>query len=334
MAYRHGRKSIRDAYEEHFQPQNPREVTLHRVVSIVDKRGHMPRSGQEYDNGYDDNQWYGEPRHYQDTRDYYDEDYYPHGERHYYDGHSNFGNFRRNSPPHRNEAPYPQPTYSRDDLRHHLSARKSRPNYFRGRGRGSGPPGRPAQDRNAKEDRDDYRSSQPLVIKRDRSPVKREGPAPATSRSASSSNRSVSSEKEKGHSHQQTQPKNKPSVVAKQSSSSSVEESPQTSVSSKEQPSASVAEPEEEATASMEPKPTPEEDFKARRSEAIRAKALEIEKHYRHDCETFRTVVKMLVDKEPSLDNLLQASLDENLMELQQRCLDSLRSFVADLDKI
>ena len=30
--------------------------------------------------------------------------------------------------------------------------------------------------------------------------------------------------------------------------------------------------------ASVEPKPTPEEDFKARRSEAIKAKALEIEK--------------------------------------------------------
>lgn len=84
----------------------------------------------------------------------------------------------------------------------------------------------------------------------------------------------------------------------------------------------------------MEPKLTPEEDFKARRSEAIRAKALEIEKHYRQDCETFRTVVKMLVAKEPSLDNLLEASLDKNLMELQQRCLDALRSFIMELDKI
>ncbi|XP_029952970.1 periphilin-1 [Salarias fasciatus] len=334
MAYRRGRKSIRDAYEEHFQQPNSREVTLHRVVNIVDKRGHMPWSGQEYDEGYEDEQWYGGPRHYQDTREYHDEGAYAHSDRQYYEGNQSFGNFRRNSPPQRNEGPYPQPAYSRDDLRHHLSARKSRPNYFRGRGRGSGPPVRPAHDRNAKEDRDDYRSPQSVVIKRGHSPVKREAPAPAASRSASSSNRSASSEREKGHSHQQKQQKHKPSAVARQSSSSSVEESPQTSVASKEQPSASVAEPEEEATASMEPKLTPEEDFKARRSEAIRAKALEIEKHYRQDCETFRTVVKMLVAKEPSLDNLLQTALDENLMELQQRCLDTLRSFVADLDKI
>lgn len=85
--------------------------------------------------------------------------------------------------------------------------------------------------------------------------------------------------------------------------------------------------------ASMEPKLTPEEDFKACRMEAIKAKALEIEKHYRQDCETFRTVVKMLVAKEPSLDNLLQGSLDQNLLENKQRCLDSLRHFVKELDE-
>lgn len=37
-------------------------------------------------------------------------------------------------------------------------------------------------------------------------------------------------------------------------------------------------EEEEEVAASTEPKPTPEEGFKARRSEAIKAKALEIKK--------------------------------------------------------
>lgn len=56
--------------------------------------------------------------------------------------------------------------------------------------------------------------------------------------------------------------------------------------------------------------------------------------HYRQDCETFRTVVKMLVAKEPSLDNLLQASLDENLLEIKQRCLDALRHFVKELDEV
>jgi len=56
--------------------------------------------------------------------------------------------------------------------------------------------------------------------------------------------------------------------------------------------------------------------------------------HYRQDCETFRTVVKMLVAKEPGLENLLQASLDENLLEIQQRCLDALKSFITELDEI
>ena len=45
-----------------------------------------------------------------------------------------------------------------------------------------------------------------------------------------------------------------------------------------ENSSASVVESEEAAAASMEPKQNPEEDLKARRLEAIEAKALEIEK--------------------------------------------------------
>lgn len=55
---------------------------------------------------------------------------------------------------------------------------------------------------------------------------------------------------------------------------------------------------------------------------------------YTQDCETFRTVVKMLVAKEPKLDSLLQAPLDENLMEIKQRCLDDLRRFVKEQDEV
>lgn len=55
---------------------------------------------------------------------------------------------------------------------------------------------------------------------------------------------------------------------------------------------------------------------------------------YRQDCETFHIVVKMLVEKEPSLDNLLQVSLDKNLQEIKQRCLDDLRHFVKELDEV
>lgn len=56
--------------------------------------------------------------------------------------------------------------------------------------------------------------------------------------------------------------------------------------------------------------------------------------HYRQDCETFRTVVNMLVEKEPSLDKMLQAPLDKNLLEIKQRCLDALRNFVKELDEV
>ncbi|KAM9808058.1 uncharacterized protein ACB057_005893 [Neosynchiropus ocellatus] len=82
-----------------------------------------------------------------------------------------------------------------------------------------------------------------------------------------------------------------------------------------------------------EPEPTPVHDFKARRAEAIRTKALEIEKVYRQDCETFCSVVKLLVDKEPSLETLLQAPLDKNLQEIKQQCLEELRQFVKELDE-
>lgn len=42
----------------------------------------------------------------------------------------------------------------------------------------------------------------------------------------------------------------------------------------------------------------------------------------------------MLVAKEPQLDELLHASLDKNLLEIQQRCLDDLRHFIKELDQV
>lgn len=322
MAYRRGPKSIREAYEERFV--DSREVTAHRLVSIVDKRSQMPRPLLEYDRGFNDDQWYGGHR-YQDAGESHGEGSYRPSDRRYHD--DNFGgNFRRNSSPPRNEGPYSQQSYGRDDLRHQLRNSGRGGPHYRSRGRGSGPP--------VREDHDDYRSSPTIVIKWDRSPARREVQPPAPIRSGSSSStRSCSPDREKGHSYQQSQPRHKPSMLTSHTPSSSVEEAPHSLGSSKEKTPASVAETEEEvAAASAEPKPTPEDDFKARRSEAINAKALEIEKHYRQDCETFRTVVKMLAAKEPSLENLLQGPLDKNLLEIQERCLDSLRHFVKELD--
>ncbi|XP_067356251.1 periphilin-1-like isoform X2 [Channa argus] len=280
MAYRHGRKSIREAYEEHFLPVDAREVTVHRVVNIVEKRTPVPRKGTEYDRGFHDDQWFGGPRNYQDAREYHDEDNYPPNDRRYFD--ENFSNFRRNSSPPRNEGPYSQQYYSRDDLRHQLASRNNgRPGpYFHQSRRGSGSSLRSLPDRKAEEDRDDYRNSPPIGIMQDHSPARREAQPPVLGRSGSnSSNRSFSPDRDNGCTYQQPQQKHKPSVLTSHTPSSSVEGSPHNSGTSKEKTSASVVESEEVvAAASMEPKPTPEEDFKARRLEAIKAKALEIEK--------------------------------------------------------
>ncbi|TNN62718.1 Periphilin-1 [Liparis tanakae] len=199
------------------------------------------------------------------------------------------------------------------------------------------------------------------VGKRERSPGRREAhphphpPPPPPARSGSNtSNRSFSPDRDKGFAYPPAQERHKPSGPRSPSPSGSAEQPPHGAASSKakaafegncnhdasskphcaEKTPASAEETEEAAAASMEPKLTPEQDFKARRSEAIKAKALEIETLYRKDCETFRTVVKMLVAKEPSLDNLLQGPLDENLLELNERCLDALRHFVKELDEV
>ncbi|XP_020515412.2 periphilin-1 [Labrus bergylta] len=383
MAYRHGRHSIREAYEQQFAGMDSREVTVHRVVNIVDKRSQMPRPGFEFERGYDGDQWYGGRRNYQDDREYQGDCGYPPNDRRYYDDDGNFDNFRRKSPPPRNEGPYPQQSYGRDDLRHQLASRnngRARP-YFGKKGRGSGPPHR--------EDHGDYRNSPPVGGKRDRSPSRREATQPPVRSGSNSRSRSFSPDRDKSYTHRHklsagtsshppsshpssshppsshppsshpssshpssshppsshppsshpTSSTNAPSSTS--TSKSSEEETLPISGSSKvkaelnEKPSASAAETEEEVVAaSVEPKPTPDEDFKARRMQAIKTKALEIEKHYRQDCETFRTVVKMLVDKEPSLDNMLQAPLDKNLLEIKQRCLDSLKQFVKELDEV
>ncbi|XP_066579966.1 periphilin-1 isoform X1 [Amia ocellicauda] len=76
------------------------------------------------------------------------------------------------------------------------------------------------------------------------------------------------------------------------------------------------------------------EDFQERRSQAIAAKAREIEQVYRQDCETFGMVVKMLVAKEPSLEKQLQSPLKENLTEIRERCLEDLKHFISDLDQV
>ncbi|XP_041637054.1 periphilin-1 isoform X2 [Cheilinus undulatus] len=75
------------------------------------------------------------------------------------------------------------------------------------------------------------------------------------------------------------------------------------------------------------------DNFHERRALAIAAKAQEIEKVYRQDCETFGMVVKMLVAKDPNLEKQLQVPLRENLGEIRERCLEDLKHFISELDE-
>ncbi|XP_004689991.1 PREDICTED: periphilin-1-like isoform X2 [Condylura cristata] len=68
------------------------------------------------------------------------------------------------------------------------------------------------------------------------------------------------------------------------------------------------------------------------RSKAIASKAKEIEHFYRQDCETFRMVVKMLIEKDPSLENSLQFALRQNLQEIGERSVEELKHFIAEYD--
>ncbi|XP_045409954.1 periphilin-1 isoform X2 [Lemur catta] len=56
------------------------------------------------------------------------------------------------------------------------------------------------------------------------------------------------------------------------------------------------------------------------RSKAIASKTKEIEQVYRQDCETFGMVVKMLIEKDPSLEKSIQFALRQNLHEIGLTC--------------
>lgn len=304
----------REAYDDHFMGSgNGREVTFHRVVNVVERRSPMSLMGGDFDRRGPDGPMYNEPMPFQNSRDCQGSRNFPPNDMPYYDmDEHRGGNYRRNPPPQRNDGPPSHLMHNRDDLRHHLDSRNNGRggNFFRNRGRESG-----------REDID-YRRREPFSSGRDRSPVRR------GSRSSSSGSK---------HAEKNSSSQDKPKPAAPASPpppKSPKEEPPSTITTSKESPPASVAEPEEEAeAASVEPEPTPELDLKARRVEAIKAKALEIEKDFRQDCETFRTVVKMLVEKEPSLDYLLQAPMEKNLEEMKGHCLDSLKRFIKELDE-
>lgn len=74
------------------------------------------------------------------------------------------------------------------------------------------------------------------------------------------------------------------------------------------------------------------DDQVTNRRKAIVSKTKEIEQTYYQDCETFGMVVKMLVEKDPSLERSIQFALRQNLHEISERCVKELRQFIAEYD--
>ncbi|KAI4877285.1 hypothetical protein NFI96_011832, partial [Prochilodus magdalenae] len=167
---------------------------------------------------------------------------------------------------------------------------------------------------------------------REQSSPKREVPSASHSRSSRSSSPECSKP-----SFSQPPPKKTAIQQEKESPPKCLPEesqdgSPHSSVSATVQEKRSVeAEVEQgEETEVKEDEQTPE----ARRTHAITNKALEIEKLYRQDCETFGMVVKMLVAKQPTLGEQLETALKENLTEIKERCLEDLRHFISEVNVV
>ncbi|XP_026182386.1 periphilin-1 isoform X3 [Mastacembelus armatus] len=113
------------------------------------------------------------------------------------------------------------------------------------------------------------------------------------------------------------------------------EGSPHSATSNKEENHPQEGEKEEPLVAPVvEENQKSTENLQERRALAIAAKAQEIEKVYRQDCETFGMVVKMLVAKDPNLEKQLQVPLRENLGEIRERCLEDLKHFINELDEV
>lgn len=68
------------------------------------------------------------------------------------------------------------------------------------------------------------------------------------------------------------------------------------------------------------------------RDRAIQQKRREIDEVYYQECEMFGLVTKMLIEKDPSLEHLIQSSLQENLRDIGKRCVEAMEKFIKDYD--
>ncbi|CAN9508242.1 unnamed protein product [Ophioblennius macclurei] len=325
MTYRRDR-SIREAYEERFSSERPGPYP--RGGGGVERRGPFGRPDEEYGRG--GYEYEGGPRFYPNgggPRNYHED------QRGYHNENMHFPAERRGMPPSRREDyQYRGPREDSHQGRPmEFGARAPPPHNVRNQGIYPAARSLPESGEDTLvqailnldrgEDRDHFRrKAAPFPPIRDRSPHSRSG--------SSVSSRGYSPDRAKPMPFPAQQGKNKIPGLSRDGS-------PHSATSNKEENQPPEAEKEEPlAAVVVEESQKPTENFQERRALAIAAKAQEIEKVYRQDCETFGMVVKMLVAKDPNLEKQLQVPLRENLGEIRERCLEDLKHFINDLDEV
>ncbi|XP_044198717.1 periphilin-1 isoform X7 [Thunnus albacares] len=335
MTYRRER-SIREVYDERFLTERPVRGPYPRGAGGVERRGPFGRPEDDYNRG--GYEYEGGPRFFPNgggPRSYHGED-----QRGYHGDSLHFPAERRGVPPSRREDyPYRVPREDPHTGRPmEFGTRAPPPHSVRNQGIYPAPRSLPESGEDTLvqailnldrgEDRDHYRrKAAPFPPLRERSPVRREVARSPHSRSGSS----VSS---RGYSPDRAKSLPFPSQQDKIPGLSR-EGSPHSATSNKEENHPPEGEKEELLVAPVvEDSQKSTDNFLERRALAIAAKAQEIEKVYRQDCETFGMVVKMLVAKDPNLEKQLQVPLRENLGEIRERCLEDLKHFISELDEV
>ncbi|XP_059181600.1 periphilin-1 isoform X6 [Centropristis striata] len=335
MSHRRDR-SIREMYDDHFLPERPGPYP--RGAGSVERRGPFGRPEDDYNRG--GYQYEGGPRFFPNgggPRNYYED------QRSYHGDNIHFPSERRAGPPSRREEyPYRGPREDPHSGRPiEFGARAAPPHNVRNQGIYPAPRSLPEGGEDTLvqailnldrgEDREHFRrKAAPFPPLRERSPVRRDVARSPHSRSGSSvSSRGYSPDRAKGLPFPSQQGKNKIPGLSR-------EGSPHSATSIKEDNHPPEGEKEELPMLPLveESQKSSSDNFQERRALAIAAKAQEIEKVYRQDCETFGMVVKMLVAKDPNLEKQLQVPLRENLGEIRERCLEDLKHFIHELDEV
>ncbi|XP_070848566.1 periphilin-1 isoform X4 [Chaetodon trifascialis] len=361
MTYRRDR-AMREVYDERFLTERPGPYP--RAAGGVERRGPFGRPEDDYGRG--GYEYEGGPRFFPNgggPRSYHEDQRGYHG-----DG-LHFPAERRAGPPSRREDyPYRVPREDPHPGRPlEFGARAPPPHSVRSQAIYPAPRSLPESGEDTLvqailnldrgEDRDHYRrKAAPFPPLRERSPVRREVARSPHSRSGSSvSSRGYSPDRAKSLPFPSQQGVDGPdghagvsdhlwgALFPQQTGHDSLDKipglsregSPHSTTSNKEESHPPEGEKEEPpvAPAVEDCQKLSAENFQERRALAIAAKAQEIEKVYRQDCETFGMVVKMLVAKDPNLEKQLQVPLRENLGEIRERCLEDLKHFISELDE-